>query len=99
MLIAEVQLQGLTVWGGDPIAIFRGTGDDGELARALQGRAGATSDLGRGLQTLLARGGISFPTVAELNRRCRAAGLRLTAQWSYRVVVFSQFVPAGNKVQ
>lgn len=33
MLIGEVQLQGLTVFGGEPIAIFRGTDSIGYFAR------------------------------------------------------------------
>ena len=33
MLIAEVQLQGITVYGGDPIAIFEGTDGVGYFAR------------------------------------------------------------------
>jgi SAM-dependent methyltransferase len=68
-----------------------------ELRRALApaGRcvmmslvAGATPP-GRALQDLLGLGGVEFPSLAELNRRLAAAGLRLRAQWCYRVVVFS----------
>jgi hypothetical protein len=33
MLIAEVQLQGITIYGGDPIAIFAGTDGVGYFAR------------------------------------------------------------------
>jgi SAM-dependent methyltransferase/uncharacterized protein YbaR (Trm112 family) len=53
---------------------------------------------GRALQALLASGGVVFPPLDELNQRLRAAGLRLAAQWRYRVVVFSQLLPGAEAV-
>lgn len=50
--------------------------------------AGATP-AGRAAQRLMGLGGVEFPSLAELNRRLAAAGLRLRAQWRYHVVVFS----------
>lgn len=49
---------------------------------------------GRALQGLLGLGGIAFPTSEELNLRLTGAGLRLLAQWQYRVVLFSLLGPA-----
>ncbi len=51
----------------------------------VRGETGA----GQALQGLMGTGGISFPPLDELNRRLAGAGLRLRAQWRYRVVVFS----------
>ncbi len=48
-----------------------------------------TTGPGRALQGVLSVGGIAFPPLEELNRRARMAGLRLRAQWRYRVVVLS----------
>jgi SAM-dependent methyltransferase len=50
--------------------------------------AGSTT-AGRTLQAGLGLGGVEFPPLTELNRRLAIAGLRLRAQWRYRVVVFS----------
>jgi len=44
---------------------------------------------GRAVQSFLGLAGVSFPTLDQLNRAFAAAGLRLRAQWRYRVVVFS----------
>jgi SAM-dependent methyltransferase len=51
----------------------------------VRGETGA----GQALQGLMGTGGISFPPLDELNRRLAGAGLRLRAQWRYKVVVFS----------
>jgi ubiquinone/menaquinone biosynthesis C-methylase UbiE len=69
----------------------------GELRRVLApaGRcalmclARAETGPGQALQGLLGLGGISFPPLDELNHMLARAGLRLRAQWRYRVVVFS----------
>jgi ubiquinone/menaquinone biosynthesis C-methylase UbiE/uncharacterized protein YbaR (Trm112 family) len=50
-------------------------------------RAGTAQ--GRALQRLLGGGGVVFPALAELNQLFARSGLRLRAQWRYRVVVFS----------
>lgn len=68
----------------------------GELRRALApgGRCAlmclvrAETGAGRALQGALGLGGLSFPTLAELNLRLAAAGLRLRSQWRHGVVVF-----------
>ena len=52
----------------------------------------AETSAGRTLQSALATGGLAFPSQAQTNRWLRDAGLRLTAQWRYRVVLFSQAV-------
>ncbi|MGB9634786.1 MAG: class I SAM-dependent methyltransferase, partial [Chloroflexaceae bacterium] len=44
---------------------------------------------GRAVQSFLGLAGVSFPTLEQLNRAFAVAGLRLRAQWRYRVVVFS----------
>jgi len=44
---------------------------------------------GRAMQSFLGLAGVSFPTLEQLNRAFAVAGLRLRAQWRYRVVVFS----------
>lgn len=44
---------------------------------------------GRALQAALGFGGLDFPPLDRLNLRFAAAGLRLRAQWRYRVVLFS----------
>lgn len=49
---------------------------------------------GRTLQRLLGPGGISFPPLDALNLALAGAGLRLMAQWRYRVVLFSLLGPA-----
>ena len=49
----------------------------------------AVSGWGRLLQRLLQSGGIEFPEQAALNRRFAAAGLRLVAQWRWRIVAIS----------
>jgi len=58
----------------------------------MMGLGQAESGAGRALQRVLAAGGGAFWSLAELNRRYAAAGLRLRAQWRYRVVVFSLLV-------
>lgn len=49
---------------------------------------------GRLLQTMLAGGGLSFPTLAETNHSFQAAGLRIAAQWRYRLVLFTLLLAA-----
>ncbi len=48
---------------------------------------------GRALQWALSSGGLSFWPLERLNSYLDASGLRLVAQWRYRVVVFSLLLP------
>jgi hypothetical protein len=48
---------------------------------------------GRALQGALSSGGLRFWPLERLNRYLDASGLRLVAQWRYRVVVFSLLLP------
>jgi SAM-dependent methyltransferase len=48
---------------------------------------------GRVLQSLLAPGGLVFPSQAASNRFFQHAGLRVAAQWRYGVVLFSLLLP------
>lgn len=47
---------------------------------------------GQVVQSLLKLGGVDFLPLGDLNIRLQAHGLRLCAQWRYRVVVFSLLV-------
>jgi SAM-dependent methyltransferase len=55
--------------------------------------ARAESRVGRLLQRFLSTGGIAFPPLDVQNCQFAAQGLRLAAQWRYRVVVFSLLLP------
>jgi hypothetical protein len=48
---------------------------------------------GRALQGALSSGGLRFWPLERLNSYLDASGLRLVAQWRYRVVVFSLLLP------
>ncbi len=50
---------------------------------------------GRALQSFLSLGGVALPPLVEVNHAFAAAGLRLRAQWRYRVVVFSLLTARG----
>lgn len=60
----------------------------------MMGLVRAETAAGRALQGALGAGGVAFWPLAELNRRCAEAGLRLRAQWRHRVVVFSLLMNA-----
>ncbi len=47
---------------------------------------------GRLVQSLLAPGGLAFPSQAESNALFERAGLRIAAQWRYGVVLFSLLI-------
>jgi hypothetical protein len=47
---------------------------------------------GRVLQSLLAPGGLAFPSQARSNRLFQEAGLRIASQWRYGLVLFSLLV-------
>jgi SAM-dependent methyltransferase len=48
---------------------------------------------GRALQGALSSSGLRFWSLEQLNRHLETSGLRLVAQWRYRVVVFSLLLP------
>jgi ubiquinone/menaquinone biosynthesis C-methylase UbiE len=54
--------------------------------------ARAESHAGRLLQRFLSTGGIVFPPLDKQNCQFATNGLRLVAQWRYRVVVFSLLI-------
>jgi SAM-dependent methyltransferase len=80
---------------GDVVACLRET----RRVLALDGRfammhlARAESRAGRLLQRFLSTGGIVFRPLAAQNCQFAEHGLRLVAQWRYRVVVFSLLLP------
>ena len=67
--------------------LYRTLAPDGRCV--LMSLVAGSTTAGRTLQAGLGLGGVEFPTLTELNRRLAVAGLRLCAQWRYRVVVFS----------
>lgn len=50
---------------------------------------------GRALQSFLSLGGVALPPLVQVNHAFASAGLRLRAQWRYRVVVFSLLTARG----
>jgi ubiquinone/menaquinone biosynthesis C-methylase UbiE/uncharacterized protein YbaR (Trm112 family) len=60
---------------------------------AMMNLVRAEQPAGRALQWALSSGGLSFWPLERLNHAFDASGLRLVAQWRYRVVVFNLLLP------